>query len=127
MTTINETPAKTWKTITRETVDIFQVVLNNPVRPFDTNLLLWGEPGRDGKRRPYVFHPAWHHALNKTSIKGPRFHDLCHEAVSRLVEANLGDQEVAAISGHKSMPMLRRYTYLRAEDLVERLDLLMET
>jgi len=45
--------------------------------------------------------------------------------VSRLVEAGLGDQEVAAISGHKSMQMLRRYTHLRAEDLVERLDQLM--
>ena len=31
----------------------------------------------------------------------------------------------AAISGHKSMQMLRRYTHLRAEDLVERLDQLM--
>ena len=40
----------------------------------------------------------------------------------RLVEAGLGDQEVAAISGHRSMQMLRRYTHLRAEDLVERLD-----
>jgi len=43
-------------------------------------------------------------------------------AVSRLVEAGPGDQEVAAISGHKSMQMLRRYTHLRAEDLVKRLD-----
>ena len=42
--------------------------------------------------------------------------------VSRLIEAGLGDQEVAAISGHQSMQMLRRYTHLRAEDLVERLD-----
>jgi integrase len=45
--------------------------------------------------------------------------------VSRLVEAGLGDQEVAAISGHKTMQMLRRYTHLRSEDLVARLDKLM--
>ena len=51
-----------------------------------------------------------------------RFHDLRHEAVSRLVEAGLSDQEVSAISGHKSMQMLKRYTHLRAEDLVSRLD-----
>ena len=51
-----------------------------------------------------------------------RFHDLRHEAVSRLVESGLSDQEVSAISGHKSMQMLKRYTHLRAEDLVERLD-----
>ncbi len=48
--------------------------------------------------------------------------DLRHEAVSRLMEVGLGDQEVAAISGHKSMQMLRRYTHLRAEDLAARVD-----
>ena len=30
--------------------------------------------------------------------------------------------EVAAISGHKTLQMLKRYTHLRAEDLVKRLD-----
>ncbi len=45
-----------------------------------------------------------------------------HEAVSRLVEGGLSDQEVSAISGHKSMQMLKRYTHLRAEDLVGKLD-----
>ena len=64
-------------------------------------------------------------AIKETKITNLRFHDLRHEAVSRLVEAGLGDQEVAAISGHKSMQMLKRYTHLRAEDLVERLDQLM--
>jgi len=108
--------------LTREAADVFCAALGNPVRPFDTDLIFWGEPGRDGNRRPYEFRPAWHRALKKAGIKGFRFHDLRHEAVSRLVEAGLGDQEVAAISGHKSMQMLRRYTHLRAEDLVERLD-----
>ena len=108
--------------LTREAVNVFCEALSNPVRPFDTDLIFWGEPGRDGNRRPYEFRPAWHRALKKAGIMGFRFHDLRHEAVSRLVEAGLGDQEVAAISGHKSMQMLRRYTHLRAEDLVERLD-----
>ncbi|MBN0545248.1 tyrosine-type recombinase/integrase, partial [Pseudomonas aeruginosa] len=52
-----------------------------------------------------------------------RFHDLRHEAVSRLVESGqLTDQQVAAISGHKSMQMLKRYTHLRTDDLVKALD-----
>lgn len=38
------------------------------------------------------------------------------------MEAGLSDQEVSAISGHKSMQMLKRYTHLRAEDLVQKLD-----
>jgi integrase len=96
--------------------------LAHPAKPKDTELVFWGEPGRDGRRRPYEFRPAWRKALNAAGIANLRFHDLRHEAVSRLVEAGLGDQEVAAISGHRSMQMLRRYTHLRAEDLVARLD-----
>jgi site-specific recombinase XerD len=105
--------------------NIFRMALRNRVRPFDTDLIFFGEPGRDKIRRPYEFRPAWHRTLKDAGIKGLRFHDLRHEAVSRLVEAGLGDQEVAAISGHKSMQMLKRYTHLRAEDLVARLDQVM--
>lgn len=111
--------------LTREAAAVLHEALGHPIRPLDTDLIFWGEPGRDGKRRPYEYSPAWRRALARAGISGLRFHDLRHEAVSRLVEAGLGDQEVAAISGHKSMQMLRRYTHLRAEDLVERLDQLM--
>ena len=108
--------------LTREATRVLKEALNNPVRPIDTNLVFFGEPGRDGVRRPFAFERAWYHALRKAKISGLRFHDLRHEAVSRLVEAGLSDQEVAAISGHKSMQMLKRYAHLRAEDLVARLD-----
>jgi integrase len=108
--------------LSREAVIVLREALDHPVRPLDTDLIFWGEPGRDGKRRPYEFRPAWRRAVKKAGIIGLRFHDLRHEAVSRLVEAGLSDQEVAAISGHKSMQMLKRYTHLRAEDLVEKLD-----
>jgi integrase len=76
----------------------------------------------DGRRRPYVFNRTWQRIVKQLGIVDFRFHDLRHEAVSRFVEAGLSDQEVAAISGHKSMQMLRRYTHLRAEDLVGKLD-----
>ncbi|WP_039700443.1 tyrosine-type recombinase/integrase, partial [Pseudomonas aeruginosa] len=66
----------------------------------------------------------WGLLKNKLGMPDLRFHDLRHEAVSRLVEGGLSDQEVSAISGHKSMQMLKRYTHLRAEDLVTKLDLL---
>jgi integrase len=111
--------------LTHKAENIFRMALSNPARPFDTDLIFWGEPGRDRKRRPYEFRMAWKKIIKDTKINNLRFHDLRHEAVSRLVEAGLGDQEVAAISGHKSMQMLMRYTHLRAEDLVERLDQVM--
>lgn len=60
--------------------------------------------------------------LIRPGLTDSRFHDLQYEAVSRLVEAGLSDQEVAALNGHKSMQMLKWYTHLRAEDLVGKLD-----
>jgi integrase len=105
-----------------EAARVFREALSNPIRPIDTQLIFFGEPGRDGKRRPYRFSRMWTTIRNELQMPDLHFHDLRHEAVSRLVEGGLSDQEVSAISGHKSMQMLKRYTHLRAEDLVERLD-----
>jgi hypothetical protein len=38
----------------RQPWQYFREALNHPVRPIDTDLIFYGEPGRDGKRRPYV-------------------------------------------------------------------------
>lgn len=103
-------------------VALFREALNHPVRPKDTDLIFFGEPGHDGKRRPYQFNPVWLNIKREQGLADVRFHDLRHEAVSRFVEGGLSDQEVSAISGHKSWGMLKRYTHLRAEDLVARLD-----
>lgn len=100
----------------------FRLALNNPARPAETDLIFYGEPGRDGRRRPYNFNKVWGDIKKSVGVADFKFHDLRHEAVSRLVELGLSDQEVASISGHKSMQMLRRYTHLRAEDLVAKLD-----
>jgi len=108
--------------LTRAATDVLRSALDNPIRPIDTDLVFFGEPGRDGKRRPYVFQKLWAGIVSDIGLADLHFHDLRHEAVSRLVEAGLSDQEVAAISGHKSMQMLKRYTHLRAEDLVVKLD-----
>lgn len=111
--------------LSKAATQIMRESLQHSVRPLDTDLVFWGEPGRNGQRSPYEYYPAWRRAIKRAGLKDFRFHDLRHEAVSRLVEAGLGDQEVAAISGHKTMQMLRRYTHLRSEDLVARLDKLM--
>ena len=47
------------------------------------------------------------------------FHDLRHEATSRFFEKGLNPMQVAAITGHKTLQMLKRYTHLKAQDLVE--------
>ena len=50
-----------------------------------------------------------------------RWHDLRHEAASRLFEKGLHPIEVAAITGHRSMQMLKRYTHLNPSDLLAKL------
>ena len=56
-------------------------------------------------------------------IEDLHFHDLRHEAVSRLFELGTMDMmEIAAISGHKSLSMLKRYTHLKAQRLVRKLE-----
>ena len=50
-----------------------------------------------------------------------RFHDLRHEATSRLFEKGLGVMEVASMTGHKSLSMLKRYTHIEAEKLAKKL------
>ena len=58
---------------------------------------------------------------HRANIADLRFHDLRHEATSRLFEKGLNVMEVAAITGHKTLDMLKRYTHLRAEDLAKKL------
>lgn len=108
--------------LTRLAVQVFKQALEHPMRPSDCELIFFGEPGKDKKRSPYQFNKIWMDIKKNIGLGKLHFHDLRHEAVSRLVEAGLSDQEVASISGHKSMQMLRRYTHLRAEDLVAKLD-----
>jgi integrase len=51
-----------------------------------------------------------------------RFHDLRHEATSRLFErTTLSDTEIMKITGHRSVTMLKRYANLRASNLADRL------
>lgn len=64
---------------------------------------------------------AWRRAVKSAGITDLRFHDLRHEAVSRLFEADLNPMEVACISGHKTLQMLKRYTHLKATELVKKL------
>jgi integrase len=108
--------------LTLTAVEEFRKAIANPVRPDGTELIFFGAPGRDGVRRPYQFDRMWQAIKRKQGLKDFRFHDLRHEAVSRFVEAGFSDQEVSAISGHKSMQMLKRYTHLRTEDLVARIE-----
>lgn len=60
--------------------------------------------------------------FEKAGCPDLRFHDLRHEATSRIYErTTLTDLEVASITGHSDLRMLQRYANLRASTLVNRL------
>ncbi len=71
---------------------------------------------------PNAIELAWRRAVTKAGIMGLRFHDLRHEAISRLFEeTDLDVMEIRAITGHKTLQMLARYTHLRTHRLADRL------
>ena len=61
-------------------------------------------------------------AVERSGINDLRFHDLRHEAVSRFFEKGLNVMEVASISGHKTLQMLKRYTHMQVSVMLEKID-----
>ena len=79
--------------------------------------LLTGGHGRCFPYHPKSVGTAFRRARNHLGIEDLKFHDLRHEATSRLFEAGLTIERVALVTGHKDWKMLRRYTHLKPEDL----------
>ncbi len=65
---------------------------------------------------------SWRVFIKGIEIFDFHFHDLRHCAISSLLERGLNAIEVASISGHKSMSMLKRYAHLSSWLLVAKLD-----
>jgi len=69
-----------------------------------------------------TLYKAFERACHRAQINDLTFHDLRHEALSRLAErGDFSVLELAAVSGHKSLQVLKRYTHLQAEKLARKL------
>jgi integrase len=97
-----------------------------PLSPGAITIL--NELGGDGKEGlvfgmlPETVTRAFMRACSKAAIEDFTFHDLRHEAVSRLFEnTDLDVMEIKSITGHRSMQMLARYSHLRTHRLADRL------
>ena len=53
----------------------------------------------------------------RLGIMDLRFHDLRHEAISRMFERGMTVEEVMPVSGHRTLDQLSRYINLRPEDI----------
>ncbi|WP_231727229.1 site-specific integrase [Kordiimonas lipolytica] len=92
--------------------------------------VLKGLPSADAKQgrvidcKEVAFVQCWQRLqkqLCKKGIRDLRFHDLRHEATSRLIEKGLGVMEAAHVTGHRSLQMLKRYTHIRPQSLLDKI------
>lgn len=60
---------------------------------------------------PVAMRLQWDRLTERAGIDGLNFHDLRHEAISRLFELGLTIPEVASISGHRTLAQLMRYSH----------------
>lgn len=63
---------------------------------------------------------AWSRACKRAGIEDLHFHDLRHEATSRLAQ-KLPMQDLMKVTGHSSSTMLARYYHPRVEELARKL------
>lgn len=67
-------------------------------------------PSLDGSQ-PADITSAWHEATKKASLPNLRFHDLRHTTASHLAMNGASTLEIAAILGHKTLAMVKRYSH----------------
>ena len=70
---------------------------------------------KSGKPSYFYFEKAWREARQRARIKDFRFHDLRHSCASYLAMNGATTAEIAAVLGHKTLAMVKRYSHLSDE------------
>ena len=78
------------------------------VRRLDTDLVFYG----NDPKKPVDLTKPWRTAMEKADLKEFRFHDLRHTAASYLAMNGATTVEIAAVLGHKTLQMVKRYSHL---------------
>jgi len=78
------------------------------VRRIDTDLVF----PHPTTRRPFDYAKLFKAAVASAGIKNFRFHDLRHTAASYLAMNGATTPEIAAVLGHKTLAMVKRYAHL---------------
>lgn len=68
-----------------------------------------------------TLHAAFRKACKRAGIKDFHWHDLRHTAITRLAQKLSNLIELAAVSGHRNLGMLKRYYHPSAADLARKL------
>lgn len=91
-------------------------LLASRVRRLDTDLVF---PSHRHPQKPIDLRQPWKAALQKAEIPDFRFHDLRHSAASYLVQQGVNLVSVAALLGHRTLQMTKRYSHLAPEHLAQ--------
>lgn len=99
--------------------------MRGPVFPTTTEALRqsWARAVRRARRAYLAYCAASGIEVDPHFLVDLHFHDLRHEAISRLFELRpqLDIMRIAQITGHKTLQMLKRYTHLHSEDTADML------
>ncbi|MCD8548479.1 MAG: site-specific integrase [Aeromonadaceae bacterium] len=66
------------------------------------------------KYDPHSVSTAWRRAAAQAKISGFTFHDVRHAAITKYAVKGLNTPQLQAVSGHKDVRMLARYTHIQA-------------
>ncbi|MBF0460496.1 MAG: site-specific integrase [Magnetococcales bacterium] len=108
--------------LTQEATKVLREALQHVQDVTDTPLIFFGEPGRFGRRRPYAIDRVLRQALNRARLKPFSCDELRDDAILRMREAGLTEEEVVAITGLHTLRIDRRAPHLQPDVLVRRLD-----
>lgn len=78
------------------------------LRRRDTDLVF---PSAEGKT-PACLRKSWERAVAHAGIRNFRFHDLRHTSASYLAMTGATPMDIAAVLGHKTLAMVKRYAHL---------------
>jgi integrase len=74
------------------------------------------EHGHIAPERPQKsWRTAWRKLTEAAGIRGFRFHDCRHHAITELAESQASDSTIMALAGHVSRKMLEHYSHVRQE------------
>ncbi|OQS31721.1 site-specific integrase [Chromobacterium haemolyticum] len=102
--------------------DIREVPLSRKAYDIFDRFLVKKPDGRIFRYTSSGIKSSWRNFIQNLGIEDLHFHDLRGCCISSLLERGLNTIEVATISGHRSMAMLKRYSHLYSHLLVPKLD-----
>ena len=104
--------------LTRKAMDVLEALTKDEERVFPMGMDALRS--QFGRLKDYL-KGQWN-SVGANPFDDLRFHDLRHEALSRLSDAGLNVIELSHISGHRTLGMLKRYTHPSHEAIFLKLD-----